>query len=208
MVEIAEKTRTQAERRAVSERKLLRAAAELVAEGGVAAATFERIGERAGLSRGLVSQRFGSKEGLINALVEDVAERFDGILFAHNVDTLPPHEALLAFIDIYLSDAEDAAIRDTYHVLLAESLATQPTLRPLFADVHDVVRERLRVLVEQGQKLGTIDRKLDADATAVSIGAFLLGIRIQCMVNPRTDVDGIRKNAAASLRAIMGIANA
>ncbi len=202
-----EKPRTQAERRAASESKLLRAAAELVAEGGVAAATFERIGERAGLSRGLVTQRFGSKEGLIHALVEDVAERFDAFLFAHHVDTLPPDEALLAFIEIYLSDTEDAAIRDTYHVLLAESLATQPTLRPLFSRVHDGVRERLRTLLENGQEAGTISRSLDPDVMAVSVGAFLLGIRIQRMINPTTDIDAIRKTAIASLRTLLGSGN-
>ena len=59
--------RTQAERRAESDEKLLLAAASLIAEEGFNAATFEKIGARAGYSRGLASQRFGSKDGLIEA---------------------------------------------------------------------------------------------------------------------------------------------
>lgn len=200
-----EKTLTQAERRAASEEKLLRAAAELISEGGVVAATFERIGKRAGLSRGLVSQRFGSKEGLVNALVDDVVQRFDELLFQYHIHELAPHEAIIAFVDIYLSENDEDAVRDTYHVLLAESLGAQPALRPLFARVHDVVRDRLRQLIERGQKLGTIYKQLDADATAISLGAFLLGVRIQCMVNPDTDIDAVRTNAISSLRAMMGI---
>jgi AcrR family transcriptional regulator len=61
--------RTQAERRAESEQQLLRAAAEIVVQEGVAAATFESIGRRAGYSRGLAAQKFGSKQGLVEALV-------------------------------------------------------------------------------------------------------------------------------------------
>ncbi|MEQ9520280.1 MAG: TetR/AcrR family transcriptional regulator [Parvibaculum sp.] len=200
-----EKSLTQAERRAASEVRLLRAAAELISEGGVTAATFERIGQRAGLSRGLVSQRFGSKEGLINALVENVVQSFDEILFDHHIHELPPHEGLIAFVDIYLSDNDEHAVHDMYHVMLAESLCAQPALRPLFAGVHDVVRVRLRAMIEEGQRLGTVYRELDPDATAISLGAFLLGVRIQCMVDPRTDIEAVRKNAINSLRAMLGI---
>ena len=60
---------TQAERRDRSERELIAAAIKVVAEQGVSAATFDMIGREAGFSRGLVTQRFGSKDGLIRALI-------------------------------------------------------------------------------------------------------------------------------------------
>ena len=62
--------RTQAERRDESQRRLLEAAAALIQERGMAAATFENIGVRAGYSRGLATQHFGSKQGLIEALID------------------------------------------------------------------------------------------------------------------------------------------
>ena len=72
--------RSQADRRDESERRLLAAAAELVVEHGMGAATFEKIGARAGYSRGLVTQRFGSKRGLIEALIHQLQGRLGGLL--------------------------------------------------------------------------------------------------------------------------------
>ena len=51
--------RTQAERRAESDDRLLEAAAAIIAEEGYMAATLERVGERAGFSRGLASRKYG-----------------------------------------------------------------------------------------------------------------------------------------------------
>jgi AcrR family transcriptional regulator len=61
--------RTQAQRRAESDDRLLSAAAEIIAGEGYLALTLERVGERAGFSRGLASRKYGSKDGLIEALI-------------------------------------------------------------------------------------------------------------------------------------------
>jgi len=191
---------TQAERRAESESKLLSAAADLVAEFGIAATTFEKIGERSGYSRGLVSQRFGSKDGLIAALVNDLTDQFESALVANHLDDLPPHEALIGYIDLYFSALWQRPTESAYHVLLAESIGAQPQLRPLFAAAHDRVRDRLRGFIEAAQQLGTIPKAVDADATALSVGALMLGMTIQSIVNPTTDIDRVRRSVVATLR--------
>ena len=65
---------TQVERRAESEQRLLTAAAELIATEGFAAASLERVGAAAGYSRGLASQKFGSKDGLVTAVIAAEAD--------------------------------------------------------------------------------------------------------------------------------------
>jgi len=184
----------------MSERRLLDAAADLVASSGIAATTFEKIGERAGCSRGLVSQRFGSKDGLIAALVTDLREQFEQEISERQLDELSPHEALIGFVDLYFSALWQHPTQSAYHVLLAESISAQPQLRPLFAEVHDTVRDQLRDFVERAQKEGSIPSSVDADATALSIGALLLGMTIQSIVNPTTDIDRVRCNAVTTLR--------
>lgn len=57
--------RTQEERTALSDRRMLDAAVSLLVEVGMAGTTLAAIGERAGYSRGLVTHRFGSKAGLL-----------------------------------------------------------------------------------------------------------------------------------------------
>ncbi|XGU18697.1 TetR/AcrR family transcriptional regulator [Rhodococcus sp. 3Y1] len=59
--EISEETR----------RRLVKAAAELAAEGGSTAMSVQAVAERSGISRGSVAWHFGSKDGLLRAVVED-----------------------------------------------------------------------------------------------------------------------------------------
>jgi AcrR family transcriptional regulator len=57
--------RTQEQRRIEAERRLVRAAAELVGEIGPARVTLANVGERAGYSRGLATHHFGPKGALM-----------------------------------------------------------------------------------------------------------------------------------------------
>lgn len=67
--------RTQAERRAESSRRLLAAAVELIGEQGWDRTTAAEIGERAGYSRAMVRDRYGSKEELLVALQREFEQR-------------------------------------------------------------------------------------------------------------------------------------
>lgn len=91
--------RTQAERREASEQRLLVAAAELIAEEGFAAASLQRIGERAGYSRGLASQHFGSKDGLVSALIAAVLARSTALLDSRPAAASPLDE-IIAYAEI------------------------------------------------------------------------------------------------------------
>jgi AcrR family transcriptional regulator len=68
--------RTQEQRRIEAERRLVRAAAELVGEIGPTRVTLANVGERAGYSRGLATHHFGSKAALMQRLVETVTSQF------------------------------------------------------------------------------------------------------------------------------------
>src|SRR5271170_856467 len=104
--------RTQAERTASSTRGLLSAAAALVAEQGVAAATLEKVGARAGYSRGLATQKFGSKQGLIETLIAHLHGRMESLLREAHVEDMPGLEAVLAFADLFLDQlADDVEVR-------------------------------------------------------------------------------------------------
>ena len=113
--------RTQAERRDESERRLLRAAVELIADHGVSAATFEAVGQRAGYSRGLATQKFGSKQGMIEALIARLHEQQDEALAQAGIDRAPGFEALLGYVDHYLRQLGKDAESRAYFMLLADA---------------------------------------------------------------------------------------
>jgi len=66
--------RTQAERTALSDARMLDAAVALICERGSAGTTLKDVGERAGYSRGLASYRFGNKGGLFAFLIRSIGE--------------------------------------------------------------------------------------------------------------------------------------
>lgn len=197
--------RTQAERRDESDRGLVHAAITVVAEEGVAAATFQAIGERAGYSRGLATQRFGSKRGLIEAVINHLHERQEASLVEHGIDDMAGFEAVLAYVDLYLRALTSESEGRAYFRLLSSAVADTNDLRGLFAAEHRRVEQRLEGLVLKGQAEGEIRREIDADAAALMIGSLLLGLSIQVLVDPETNMEPIRKTSIATLRQSFGV---
>ncbi|MFZ5721506.1 MAG: TetR/AcrR family transcriptional regulator [Pseudomonadota bacterium] len=192
--------RTQTERSDESERRLLDATAQLVAEQGVSAATFEAIGRSAGYSRGLATQKFGSKQGLIEALIADLHEKQEAGMAAHHIDEMPGLEALLEYVDLYLRHLGEAAATRAYFMLLAGAVADASELRAAFGASHDRIKARLANLVARGQAAGDLRRELDPEAAALMVGSLLLGVSVQQLVDPSTDIDAIRRTSLRTLR--------
>lgn len=192
--------RTQAERRDQSERSLLRAAAELIVERGIGAATFENIGARSGYSRGLATQKFGSKQGLIEALIAQQQTALEALLGERNFDNLPALDAILTFVDVFLRNIEQDGEARAYFILMAGAIAEQSGLRNPFAAVHALVERRLEELVQRGQAEGSIRPEVDADAAALMVGSLLLGLSMQLLVDPRMELAPIRETSLAALR--------
>ena len=80
--------------------RLLLAARELIAQGGAAALTMDRLAEQAGVGKGTVFRRFGSRAGLMLALLNDSEAAFQA-RFLFGPPPLgpgaPPLDRLIAF---------------------------------------------------------------------------------------------------------------
>lgn len=197
--------RTQAERRDASERQLLQAAAAVIGERGVSAATFENIGHRAGYSRGLVTQRFGSKQGLIDALIAHLEARQDGgAPGAGDGDERPAVELLLGYVDHFLRNIALDGEAKAYFMLMAGAVAELSPQRSAFADVHEGVERRLEALIRRGQAEGSIRPQLDPKAAALTVGSLLLGLSLQLIIDPHMNLEPIRQMTLAALRQALG----
>lgn len=195
-----QRRRTQAERRNESERGLVQAAITVVSEDGVSAATFEAIARRGGYSRGLVGQRFGSKLGLIEAVIAYLHDEKE--LFAKEdcADGLSGLEALLTYVDRYLQRLTHLGEAQAYFRLLSLAVADISAFRSLFATEHDRIRVRFEGWVIRGQAEGQIRPDLDPTAAALMVGSQLLGLSIQALIDPAMSVDPIRVTCVATLR--------
>lgn len=124
-------SRTQAQRRAESEERLLNAAIEILARKGLVGMTLSEVGERAGASRGLPAHYFGNKAGLVQALAKRISRSFDEHMKSAPA-AAPGLPTLIQFIKVYLgrSDPKWTTTR-TLLLLLAESLTINSENAPV-----------------------------------------------------------------------------
>jgi AcrR family transcriptional regulator len=184
--------RTQAERRAQSERGMLIAAAEILVEQGYNAATFDRITERAGYSRGLVTQRFGSKDGLMEAVIAWLSARLEKAWRTRLESARSGRAKLVDYMDVFLSGIESDRIGSAYYVLLSAALANLLPQRELFLKRHEEVRQKLIACIREGMADGTIRPVEDVEVAATVLGCFELGAAVQHQLDPGMDIAALR----------------
>jgi AcrR family transcriptional regulator len=198
---LAPRRRTQAERRDLSERLLVEATLAVVVERGVSGVTFEAIGQAAGVSRGLATQRFGSKQGLIDAVIDYLHQQRDAVLIADHVADMTPLDAILYYVDSHLKSLDANVGGRAYFMLLAGAVADASAMRAAFAASHERVRQWLAEGVDRGQADGSIRAELDANGVALMVGSLLLGVSIQWLVDPAMAIAPIRRASRDTLRA-------
>ncbi|HEX7819277.1 MAG TPA: TetR/AcrR family transcriptional regulator [Sphingobium sp.] len=196
--------RTQTERRRESELGLLRAAVEVIARQGVGAVTFEVLGRASGFSRGLVTQRFGSKQRLIEALLLHLHEDRQKALAAQGFEAMPGLEAVLAYVDQCLSQLAERLEARAYFILLSSSVAEGSDLRSVFRRTHAEVEGQLGRWIRKGQAEGGIRGEVDPRSAALMIGCMLFGTSMQMLVDPQMDIAPVRDLSLIALKLSLG----
>ena len=113
---------------------------------------------------------------------------------------MPGLDALLTYVDLYVRDRSLKGDGRAYFMLLASAISDLSALRAAFAASHERVERRLEAMVQRGQAEGDIRRDLDAVAAALMVGSLLLGLSIQCLIDPDMNLDPIRTTSLATLR--------
>lgn len=195
---------TQAERTALSDARMLEAAAELILEHGTHNTTLREVGERAGYSRGLASNRFGSKEGLFGQLVQDFNRRW-ALELRNKVggsSGLPAFAAALDAVEYFLLNRSDEL--KALYILWFESISSHDEVRQRLARNHMAYRRDAERWVREGIREGTIRDTIDPHCFAVEFASMIFGLIYQWLVDPdKIDVHAVfqhyRRNAIETL---------
>lgn len=168
-----------------SSRLLLKAAGDLVIEGGYQVMTLATVGERAGYSRSLATARFGSKAKLLEALLDEIEEHWSIEAVLPDTDAQTGLEALRGFIarirDSYERDAWSLAVM---YALSFEALRPVPDLRPRMVDFHRSLQSQIASIIRSGIEDGSIDPEVDPEQQAAGIVAQLRGVGYLWMLDP------------------------
>lgn len=178
--------RTQAERTTLSDARMFEAAQQLIIEQGTHATTLKAVGERAGYSRGLASNRFGSKDALFGQLVLRFNTSWTMEL-ANKVGTRTGAQACLAAlhaVEGFLSSHSE--YMQAMYILWFESISSHNDVRSHLAAYQEIYRRDVAYWVREGIDSGEIDAAVDAECYAFQFCSFIFGTIYQWLVAPHS----------------------
>lgn len=173
---------SKAEQSARTKAALIEAAVGLFGERGYRATSLKAIGEAAGISHGVIPFHFGSKEGLLLAVVERCFEQFFAAVLAPLVDAGRERDYGIGDLDALLTaqltfSREHPEVGRVFQVLMAEAIASSPELRPHYRAFNERTHALGVAWVREGQARGALREDLDVDATVHALLSFLTGVR-------------------------------
>jgi AcrR family transcriptional regulator len=182
---------TKQARSELSTARLLDAAGELITERGYERMTLAAIGKHAGYSHGLVTRRFGSKEGLLWALVERMVVDWKNDFLLPAVGDAGGIDALRIHIEALRGSWRHSPqhMRALYS-LMFEALLPVPILRERMTDLHKTIRLDIQEAVQRGIDRGSVDPSVDSAMVARLFVSALRGSVYQWLLDPEyVDID-------------------
>ena len=200
------KRRTQEERKAESERQIIKAAIRIFARQGYLRTTLNEVGEEAGYTGGLISHRFGSKAGLLKAVIASIGSRFLTDQIGKSLQTETAEEAICNYIAIYLKEVtvREGHLRALY-VIMGEALGDTEDIQRDVAAFNKNARKWMADIIDRGVQNKEFSNSIDSGAAAVLILGMLRGVVMQYLFdhkafNAKKIIPLVQRSAIAGLK--------
>ncbi len=194
---------TQAERKAETRARLLAAGADLFADRGIDGVSVDAVAEAAGRTSGAVYAHFGSKQGLLLAVLDAWKQSVLTVLFAEVAITDSPVGQLAAVWDNVGNnpgtDAERLSLLE--HELWLRAARDPEVADALRARDAEARRHSAHELSRWASRVG-VEPVADADDLAILVHALLTGLEMQRRIEPDSVNDDL---AVSGLAALMGM---
>ena len=159
----------------ITREKIISAVVSLIKEGGFSAASTSRISERAGITWGAAQHHFGSKEEILDAVMDMSHERFTALMSESDLRHGALAERVDKFVDRMWQHYQDDLYLAQLEILLATRGEPERPGRPGTFEMQS--RDHLRTLREifPDCKHGD-DQMIDA---LIFVHCFLTGLSIE-----------------------------
>jgi AcrR family transcriptional regulator len=159
---------------------ILEAAEICFARQGFHQSTIRDVIRESGLSAGCIYGHFATKEDLIRAMGEKRHAR-DAVLLSPRDETMDPIATIRAIAREFLIDLQKPEGLRTRRIglqLWAEALRSKDVLTQVTSGIHAPVAVIVKLL-QRGQRLGLVSKKLDPSVMARTIVAMFQGYVLQ-----------------------------
>ena len=183
---------------------MIAAALDLIAEGGIAAATVRAIAEKAGVTPGLIRHYYKAKEDLTRAAYQTVMERMT-VANAAVLDTAPVDA--LARLAVFVSASLRPPVVDPAAMGLWAGFIHRVQRDPLLREVHRTTYLGYRDVL-QGL-IAALPRDVDAArlrAEAIACNGVIDGLWLEACALPEAFIkDELAEIGLRSVGAILGV---
>ncbi|WP_285586942.1 TetR/AcrR family transcriptional regulator [Herbidospora sp. NBRC 101105] len=187
----------QVQKRGVARRRaMVDAAIELFARQGVRGTGVAAVAERAGATPSALIHHFGSKDGLVQAVLEEADRRALERLSA-SPDAEPTlDQAFEWFVrDAGHTAAADRDLAALHTTLTAENLEPGAALHTWFRDRGRALRAHLTSLYGRAMADGSARAELDPSILAAETAAFIEGAHLVWLLDPeRVDLAAVHRS--------------
>jgi AcrR family transcriptional regulator len=190
-------TRTQEQRKADTRARLLAAAAELFASQGVDAVSVDAVAESADRTSGSVYAHFGSKQGLLLALLESLQDSALALLLAEVAVSHSPEEELRAVWE-HASGATGGGWDLLQHELWLRGARDPDVAAVLRSRSNEAIDYSARQLANWARTVGAAP-VVTPPELAVLVRALVTGLAMQRRLEPDSVSDDLAVRGLAVL---------
>jgi TetR/AcrR family fatty acid metabolism transcriptional regulator len=175
--------------------QLIEAAIDTIAEVGFARASLARIGERIGISKGLIGYHFAGKDDLIKQVVFEIVERGLAYMQPRIIAEMSTGTGFLrAYIESNLAFMRDHRNYMVAIVEIRRAISADGQVH-INADIDDAVHV-LEEHLDRYQSQGQLRQDFDPRVMAVAIRAVIDAVPRRLAHDPHLDVDGYAREIA------------
>jgi AcrR family transcriptional regulator len=184
-------------------RRIVEAMRDSVAEVGIAGSTFERVADKAGVSRGLLHYYFGTKERLLVEVIRrDTEFRIDvlgGALRAAET----PDEVIAAFFETF---ARTISEQQGYVYMVSELFVAgreSPELQRELGALYSRARSVFAEILRRKEREGIVRLRFNAEAVLSYLFSAGDGGTIQQLTDPTLDIPDVTDAAYGVARFLL-----
>ncbi|GCD96524.1 TetR/AcrR family transcriptional regulator [Embleya hyalina] len=163
-------------------REIVAAASELFARAGFRGTGMAEVAQRVGITEPGLLYHFGSKEGLLRAVVEHRDLRSQA--FARDIAAVGGLQALREMPAFAHRNREQPGLAKLFAVLLAENLDPGDPEHDFFVRRYREMRAVVAGMIREGQRGGEMRADVSPELKAIEILAALDGIASQWLLDP------------------------
>ena len=160
---------------------IVRAAQDIIAEQGYAAASARTVAARCGISPGTLTYHFPSIDALLGAALRDASIGYTASAVQSARSLARAHDRLMGLIDAALPSSSNASRNWRLWIEYWARASHSPELAELHSERYAEWRSTFAAILAEGVESGEF-RALDPAATALSLVALLDGLGLQTVI--------------------------